>query len=71
MLNEEEIAHLAKNPVDYYRAKYTDQFKFTNWGIDSSSDAQDNGALLNVPSVDGKKDKTDNLEVDSAAGAPI
>ena len=35
LLSEEEIAKLSKNPVDYYRAKYQDGFKFSSWGQDN------------------------------------
>lgn len=36
LLSEEEIALLSKKPVDYYRAKVQENFKFRTWGDESA-----------------------------------
>ena len=36
LLQEEEIALLTKNSIDYYRAKAQDDFKFQTWGENES-----------------------------------
>lgn len=64
-LHEDEIALLSKKPVDYYRAKVQDKFRFVTWGEDSAELPE--AATLELPFVKeepGAEDRSDSKEKD-------
>ena len=47
-LREDEIALLTKKPIDYYKAKRQDGFKFRTWGSEDEDEDTPNPNLLQI-----------------------